>query len=556
MKKLICILLTIIPALLFAQKGDIELGGDVGVGLSRIGVKSDDFNTKMGLNLQGEIFTNYFFANNFGVSLGLGLDRLKSNTTATDYQSVIRTGTDATGNYQILASADDYKEMQTLNMFEIPIGLVYRKAMNEKWSLRAGLGLKVGLPYKASSELQSGLTTRLYYPDIMLDETETIRNIPLWGLNEDYSEWDGASADLDTRINFAPFVNVGASYRIKEKLSLYSALYAAYGVNDVIEDGGGQILSASDTPSPTTVYAYNSPTTFTKSNTLEFGIKLGVIFDLRKKRELPEEDESDVNAAKSTDSKPIAEEAEVPVLAVEDTPVVDAKEERPNDEFPFTVDFYAFEEHSMNDSQDELVRQKSTAIPSGAYILIDGHTCDIGSDSLNEQLGLMRAQAVKDVLVDENIDPSRILTISHGETNPKYSNDTEEDRVGNRRAEVSLFYEQLAYTIPNYKNSESSLDDEMRDQLEEIITAIKTHASDLVLLTGHTCDLGEEELNMIYGHMRSRNMKVYLVESGIEDSRIITASEGESNHKFPNDNETLRRANRRVEIIILSPDMK
>jgi OOP family OmpA-OmpF porin len=68
-------------------------------------------------------------------------------------------------------------------------------------------------------------------------------------------------------------------------------------------------------------------------------------------------------------------------------------------------------------------------------VLIEGHTCDIGTDEYNMGLGQRRADAVKKYLLDNGIDAARLSTKSFGETTPAVPNDSAANRKLNRRAE-------------------------------------------------------------------------------------------------------------------------
>ncbi|NUO07591.1 MAG: OmpA family protein [Candidatus Brocadia sp.] len=70
------------------------------------------------------------------------------------------------------------------------------------------------------------------------------------------------------------------------------------------------------------------------------------------------------------------------------------------------------------------------------HIRIEGHTDNIGSMEYNIDLSRKRAQAVKDYLVGKGIDGSRISIAGFGFQKPIASNDTEEGRSLNRRAEI------------------------------------------------------------------------------------------------------------------------
>jgi OOP family OmpA-OmpF porin len=70
------------------------------------------------------------------------------------------------------------------------------------------------------------------------------------------------------------------------------------------------------------------------------------------------------------------------------------------------------------------------------HVVVEGHTDSIGSDAYNQRLSERRAKAVRDYLVREGIDASRITTRGYGESRPVASNDTAEGRAQNRRSEV------------------------------------------------------------------------------------------------------------------------
>lgn len=72
---------------------------------------------------------------------------------------------------------------------------------------------------------------------------------------------------------------------------------------------------------------------------------------------------------------------------------------------------------------------------------VEGHTCDIGGDSYNLELGLRRAQAVANFLISKGVDSKRIQVDSMGELAPAVPNDSEKNRAYNRRVFVHSIYE-------------------------------------------------------------------------------------------------------------------
>ena len=71
-------------------------------------------------------------------------------------------------------------------------------------------------------------------------------------------------------------------------------------------------------------------------------------------------------------------------------------------------------------------------------ITIHGHTDDTGSDEFNMTLSEKRAKAVADFLISKGVAANRIIEKGFGETQPKFPNDSEENRSKNRRVEIAV----------------------------------------------------------------------------------------------------------------------
>ncbi|MFN7981533.1 MAG: OmpA family protein [Vicinamibacterales bacterium] len=67
-------------------------------------------------------------------------------------------------------------------------------------------------------------------------------------------------------------------------------------------------------------------------------------------------------------------------------------------------------------------------------IVIEGHTCNIGTAEYNLALGERRARSVLDYLTSRGVGSNRLETRSYGEEAPKFDNAREETRRLNRRA--------------------------------------------------------------------------------------------------------------------------
>jgi outer membrane protein OmpA-like peptidoglycan-associated protein len=72
-------------------------------------------------------------------------------------------------------------------------------------------------------------------------------------------------------------------------------------------------------------------------------------------------------------------------------------------------------------------------------LLIVGHTDDVGSNAFNKTLSKKRANAVSSYLNSFGIANSRLDVQGLGETQPVYTNDTEDNRAQNRRVEIAIY---------------------------------------------------------------------------------------------------------------------
>lgn len=118
----------------------------------------------------------------------------------------------------------------------------------------------------------------------------------------------------------------------------------------------------------------------------------------------------------------------------------DAKDSGPNRSFE-NVNF-AFDKAELTDYAKAIldntagtIKTMSQKYPS-LKVNVAGHTDWVGTDSYNQALSERRANMVKTYLMDKGVS-LKIDTTAYGESKPIATNETEEGRALNRRAEVS-----------------------------------------------------------------------------------------------------------------------
>ena len=102
--------------------------------------------------------------------------------------------------------------------------------------------------------------------------------------------------------------------------------------------------------------------------------------------------------------------------------------------------FFAFNSSEMSDeSRDNLLGQALyMKNHEDVKIQIAGNCDERGSTEYNLALGARRANAAKDVLVNDGIDPARISTISYGKERPLVQGTGEEVWKYNRNATTTV----------------------------------------------------------------------------------------------------------------------
>ena len=96
---------------------------------------------------------------------------------------------------------------------------------------------------------------------------------------------------------------------------------------------------------------------------------------------------------------------------------------------------FDFDKSVVKPQYFELLRNVKDYVEQNDFRLtIIGHTDSKGTDAYNMALGMRRAIAVRDKLLEFGLDPARIVGVeSRGESQPIAPNDTDEGRFQNRR---------------------------------------------------------------------------------------------------------------------------
>ena len=92
----------------------------------------------------------------------------------------------------------------------------------------------------------------------------------------------------------------------------------------------------------------------------------------------------------------------------------------------------------------------------------------------------------------------------------------------------------------------SSLKESGKAEASKVVDWLKEYSKDTVSVEGHTCNIGEDAYNKALGQRRADAVAKYLVDSGVDASRVSSVSYGEDRPAVPNDSAANRKLNRRA----------
>jgi len=191
--------------------------------------------------------------------------------------------------------------------------------------------------------------------------------------------------------------------------------------------------------------------------------------------------------------------------------------------------------------------------------IIIGHTDSVGDADYNIGLSMRRAEAVSAYLVSTGVDSAKLRELGRGESDPIASNDTKEGQAENRRVEIVVIGEPRALdnirfpSVALFPRRSAELTETGKAVLEKNINEAKVllNRSVFIEVVGHTDDVGDDAYNMDLSEQRAAAVTAYLINAGVDGSKIVAVGAGESLPIATNTTEQGRTENRRVEVLIL-----
>ena len=483
------IIIAMFPLLLsggiFAQH-DHEFSVYGGGGLSALKYKVTYGDQKLGFGGHFGLGYHFFFSPNWGIGTGAELGFYNSKVSMNNLD--VRYGTtDIQGvPFDFISKVNTFKEKQHAMMLQIPLMLQFQtNKPDSKRQFFAAAGGKAGIPLNGKYRTTADLSNAGYYPyENALYDTQTFMG---------FGDFAGrkANGSLDFKTAFFLSAEAGMKWKLNDKWSLYTGVYVDYGLNNIVE-------TKNFSPLPTIVeynranpteFAMNSiiksqyisnissqgtgtPQTIDKITPIAAGIKLRLTFgkNCKQKEAQPE---PKITPAPMKETPPVEEKKPEPVVeektpeVIVETPkevveekapiIVEEKAPKVVEEAPKVVDEgmpeavrrqieqpvdnYVLNQIDVEGYQKQRLDEKIALLQQYPKVRfhIYGHTCNLGTQEVNEHVGLARAAKAKAYMISKGIAESRILSISSKRDNePIAPNNSEENRKKNRRVQVVI----------------------------------------------------------------------------------------------------------------------
>ena len=228
-----------------------------------------------------------------------------------------------------------------------------------------------------------------------------------------------------------------------------------------------------------------------------------------------------------------------------------------------TAALFAFDKADLTEAGkaaiEEYRKQLRPELSEAYEGIIIGHTDSVGDADYNIGLSKRRAEAVAAYLASTGVESAKLRVLGRGETDPIASNDTKEGQAENRRVEIVVIGEPRALdnirfpSVALFPRRSAELTATGRAVLDKNINDAKVmlDRSVFIEVVGHTDDVGDDAYNMDLSEQRAAAVSQYLIEAGVDASKIVAVGAGESLPIATNTTDQGRAENRRVEVLVL-----
>ena len=400
----------------------------------------------------------YFFTEHWGLSLGVGVSKFSAKGTM-NFNGIIEkypdqlfdqfSGRDI--DYDLIFKGNGFVEKQNIWAVEVPLQAQFEHKFGGKHGIYAGLGVKGFFPFAANSKFpgkEGSITTTGY------EESFNVLYQDLPGRFETRAG-TATPSKVKMRCSIDLQADFGGVFGISRKADLYVGVYSSLGFLDILPKGENKLPFIEPTPVDVN-YSINSLlgsnylanyNTYVERNGLDWkvaeekwryfqvGLKIGVhikpcatnepsMRDLKKKYyEEMAKKANDPIIIKNTEyiyivpACPPGYEDDDDLTQEEKDNITALANALSNTKILFDLnkDVPKINDQNSNIDRTVAILKKDKSLG----LVIEGYTCDLGSESHNRDLAQRRAQAVRQLFIDRGVAPSQISVAAYTVNDPE-----------------------------------------------------------------------------------------------------------------------------------------
>jgi outer membrane protein OmpA-like peptidoglycan-associated protein len=394
----------------------------------------------------------YFFNKNWGISLGVGISHYATKATLNNNGVIEKFGdadfithdSDAPEGttYDLHYRSNDIVEKQKIWAIEIPIQAQFEHRFKNENGLYAGLGVKAFIPIKAKSlfDNEGTITTKGY---------ESHANVWYQDMPNHFgtTDYTGKSADAKLRFSVDLQLDFGYIIDLSKRTDLYLGIYSSLGFMDILpkSDNKADFVTTTDAGDLklNPLMGSNYLASYNKANEansdfkavnekwrlFQVGVKVGFhikpcasnepsMKDLKKKyyEEMAKKANEPI-IIKNTEyvyivpTCPEGYEEDETMTPQEKENIRQLAEALSNTKILFDLDKDIPKINDYNDNVNRTVEILKKDKTLG--LVIEGYTCDLGSETHNRDLAERRAAAVRKLFIEKGVDPFQITVAAY-----------------------------------------------------------------------------------------------------------------------------------------------
>jgi len=171
------------------------------------------------------------------------------------------------------------------------------------------------------------------------------------------------------------------------------------------------------------------------------------------------------------------------------------------------------------------------------------------TDSIHKE-EVRKIEEAKNIVNTDSIEKARLAAIEKAKIDSIEQAKQDSIRQHNLR-HVSEQEIKILEKGVHFELGSAMLTKESRDYLNDVATLIKNNTNIKVLISGHTCDIGSDEVNKMFSRDRAEAVSYYLISKGVSPTQISTDLKLDAEPIVPNTSEENRKKNRRVSFSII-----